>query len=446
MSQTRLSAWRLVLYAGPSMSLNVMVVPLLLLLPQFYVAEAGLDLATVGTVFMVARLWDALTDPTIGALSDRLRTPWGRRRPLMLLGLPLVLGATWFLLNPPVEVSFGYLLTWVFLFYVFWTLVFIPYQSWGTELATGFHERTRVAGYRDGASFAGYLLASVLPLVILEVLGGIAEPGYGQMLDVLGTFFVLSLPITMLLCFLAIPERSHAAAEAIPWRQLLAILRRNRPFARLLTAYLLDRTSMGVYLAAMPLAVTFSLGLFPYFLTLAVTISVASLVFSPLWVRLAGWLGKHPAYCWANGVTAVGYAGFLVVPSGEFWPAFVIFAVIGMGNAGTLITTPSMMADCVDYDRLKSGVEQTGAHMAFLWLITKVGFALGIGIGLKWFLPLYGFDPARTQHTAQQLLAVRFATGGLPILLLIPAVLLMLRFPLGPGRHRIIRRRLERAS
>ncbi|NIP69704.1 MAG: MFS transporter, partial [Planctomycetales bacterium] len=90
------------------------------------VAEAGLDLATVGTVFMVARLWDALTDPTIGALSDRLRTPWGRRRPLMLLGLPLVLGATWFLLNPPVEVSFGYLLTWVFLFYVFWTLVFIP--------------------------------------------------------------------------------------------------------------------------------------------------------------------------------------------------------------------------------------------------------------------------------------------------------------------------------
>ena len=104
------------------------------------------------------------------------------------------------------------------------------------------------------------------------------------------------------------------------------------------------------------------------------------------------------------------------------------------------------MADCVDYDRLKSGVEQTGAHMAFLWLVTKVGFALGIGIGLKWFLPLFDFNPAATQHSAEQLAAVRFATGGLPMLLLVPAVLLMLKFPLGARRHGIIRRRLDRTD
>ena len=71
MTNAGLPAWRLVLYAGPSMSLNVMVVPLLLLLPQFYSTDMGMDLATIGTAFMVARLWDAFTDPTIGALSDR---------------------------------------------------------------------------------------------------------------------------------------------------------------------------------------------------------------------------------------------------------------------------------------------------------------------------------------------------------------------------------------
>ena len=417
-----------------------------MLLPQFYAGDVGLDLATVGTVFMIARLWDAFTDPTIGALSDRLRTRWGRRRPLMLIGLPLVLGATWFLLNPPPEVSFGYLLTWVFLFYVFWTMVFIPYQSWGTELATGFHERTRIAGYRDGASFAGYLLASLLPLLILEIYRGIAQPDFGQILGVLGVFFAISLPVTMLLCFLAVSEPARVATAAIPWREMLAIPRRNRPFLRLLTAYLLDRTSMGVYLAGMPLAVSFTFGLFKYFLTFAVINSVAALAFSPLWVRLAARLGKHPAYCWANAVTALGYAGFLLVPPGQFWPLLMIFAVIGIGNAGTLIAIPSMVADCVDYDRLKSGVEQTGAHMAFLWLMTKVGFALGIGIGLKWFLPVLDFDPGNLKHTPDQLMAVRIATGGLPILLLVPAVLLMMRFPLGARRHRIIRRRLERTA
>ncbi len=446
MTELRLPAWRLLLYSGPSMALNVMVVPLLLLLPQFYAADLGLDLAMIGTVFMVARLWDALTDPAIGALSDRISTRWGRRRPLILAGLPLVMGATWFLLKPPADVSFGYLLTWVFLFYVFWTLVFIPYQSWGTELARGFHERTRVAGFRDGASFAGYLLASLLPLLILQVYLRIEQPSYAQMLNVLGAFFLLSLPMTVLLCFLAVPEPGPAREVPIAWRELPALLRRNRPFLRLLTAYLLDRTAMGVYFAGMPLAVTFALGLFEHFLTFSVIISVFSLLGSPAWVRLAARLGKHPAYCWANGVTALGYGLFLLVPSDQFWPVLFIFAILGLGNAGTLITTPSMMADCVDYDRLKSGVEQTGAHMAFLWLMTKVGFALGIGIGLKWFLPLFDFDPGQGPHTTQQLLAVRFATGGLPLLLLVPAVLLMLRFPLGVRRHDIIRRGLVRAA
>ena len=443
MSAAGLPSWRLVLFAGPSMSLNVMVVPLLLLLPQFYSADMGMDLATIGTVFMVARLWDAFTDPTIGALSDRIRTRWGRRRPLIIVGLPLVMAATWFLLNPPIGVSFGYLLTWVFLFYVFWTMIFIPYQSWGTELATGFHERTRVAGYRDGASFAGYLLAALLPLLVLEVYLKIDQPSYQSMLHVLGAFFLISLPMTILFCFLAVPEPVPTSAIRVPWRELGAMLRRNRPFVRLLTAYLIDRTAMGVYFAAMPLAVSFAFGMFRYFLTFSVAISVFSLLFSPMWVRIANRLGKHPAYCWANAVTALGYASFLLVPA-DFWAVLAVFAIVGVGNAGTLITTPSMMADCVDYDRLKSGVEQTGAHMALLWLMTKVGFALGIGIGLKWFLPLFDFNPSAAQHSAQQLTAVRFATGGLPMLLLVPPILLMLKFPLGARRHGIIRRRLDR--
>ena len=182
--------------------------------------------------------------------------------------------------------SFAYLLTWVFLFYVFWTMIFIPYQSWGTDLATGFYERTRVAGFRDGASFAGYLLAALLPLLVLEVYLQIQQPSYQAMLGVLGGFFLISLPITIALCFIAVPEPVPVAGRAIPWRELGGILRRNQPFVRLLSAYLLDRTAMGVYFAAMPLAVSFSLGMFSYFLTFSVAISVFSLLFSPVWVRL----------------------------------------------------------------------------------------------------------------------------------------------------------------
>lgn len=436
-----LSTWKLVIFSGPSMALNTMLVPLLLLLPQFYAVEVGLDIAAIGTVFMVARLWDAFTDPTIGTLSDRTRTRWGRRRPWLLAGLPLCMASTWFLLNPPDGAGLGYLFLWVLLFYVFWTMMFIPYQAWGTELATGFHERTRVAGFRDGASFLGYLLATALPLVVLQIVGGIEAPSYAQMLTVLGTFFLVSLPLVTALCVWGIPEPRQRAVVNAGWSQLIGLLQ-NGPFVRLLAAFTLDRLAMGIYFAVMPLTVSVVLGLFDRFLTLSLTISITSLLFSPFWVVVAGKVGKHRAYCLANVVTCAAYAGFLLTPAGNFSVALAIFALLGVGNAGTLITTPSMMADCIDFDHWRSGVEQTGAHMAFLWLVTKVGFALGIGVSLI-YLGWFGFSPVGP-NTDAALMAARFGTGGLPILLIVPAIALMLNFPIGRAAHRAIRGRLAR--
>ena len=424
------------------MSLNTMLVPLLLLLPAFYSIEVGLDVAVIGNIFMFARIWDAFTDPAIGALSDRSQSRWGRRRPWLVGALPLTLVATWFLLNPPEDASYVWLGLWLFLFYVFWTTMFIPYQSWGAELATDFDERTRVAGYRDGASFLGYLLAALLPLLVLQVFMGIDSPSYGQMLGLVGLFFAISLPLTTLLCVWRVPEPQRVAARPISWSDLFGIVVRNRPFRRLFAAYLFDRIGMGVYFAVMPLLIPIGLGLGKYFLALSVAISIASLAFSPVWVRIAAKLGKHPSYCLANAVSFVAYGMFLVVPFGDQYWAFVIFILLGVGNAGTLISAPSMMADCVDYDHLESGVEQTGAHMACLWLVTKIGFALGIGIGLN-FIGLYGFDSQAATQTETAVAALRVGTGGIPMLLLIPAVLMMLRFPLDRQRHAQIRQQLE---
>ena len=433
------------MFAAPSMSLNVMLVPLYITLPQFYTVEVGMNVAVIANVFLVARLWDAVTDPTIGSLSDRIHTRWGRRRPWMVAGMPFAILATWFLLNPPSDATYLYPLVWVFGFYFFWTMMFIPYQSWGTELATDFNERNRVAGYRDGASFLGYLLASLLPLLILQVAMGIDEPTFRQMIMVLAGFFFVSLPIGILVCFWAVCEPPRRESEQIRWVDLFAIVVRNKPFRRLLFAYLLDRSAMGTYFFVMPTLVISVLGVFEFFLTFALVISIASLLFTPLWVMVANRWGKHPAYCAANVVTCLAYAMFLLVPPGSFAWTLPIFIVLGAGNAGTLITAPSMMADCVDYDHLKSGVEQTGAHMAFLWLVTKIGFALGIAIGGN-FLALYGFDASAADNSAEALSAVRVATGGLPIMLLIPAILLMVFFPLNRHRHAVIRRRLESRS
>lgn len=424
------------------MSLNSMLVPLLILLPPFYSVEIGLDVAVVGSVFMLARMWDALTDPIIGAISDRKMTRWGRRRPWLVAALPATLAATWFLLNPPAEAGYVWLGVWLFLFYAFWTMMFIPYQSWGAELATDFNERTRIAGYRDGASFLGYLLATLLPLIVLQIIMGVAQPTYGQILSLVGIFFAVSLPLTVFFCLRTIPEVKRGPSQPILWSHLQGILLRNKPFQRLTLAYAFDRVAMGTYFAAMPLLLPMGLGLAKFFLVLAVINSVAALLFSPAWVRLSYHIGKHVSYCVANGVTMLSYAMFFFMPSGSIAWALATFVVLGIGNAGTLITAPSMMADCVDYDHLQSGVEQTGAHMACLSTVTKIGFALGIGIGLN-VVGLFGFDGQAVEQSEAALLGLRFVTGGIPMLLLILPILIMWRFPLDRDNHANIRRELD---
>jgi Na+/melibiose symporter-like transporter len=446
-AEPRLAAGQLLAYAAPAVALQAMMVPLLLTLPPFYSLEVGMSLQLVGAMFMLARLWEAVTDPLIGAWSDRTRSRFGPRRPWMAAGVPVALVSAWFLLNPPAGAGPMWLLAWLMAFYLGWTMVYIPYQSWGAEIATGFEERTRVAGFREGGSFAGYLLASVVPIVVLQWWRGIPQPTFGQQVEVIGASFAVALPLAVLWCFASVPASRAPPPAHLSWGEFYRILGRNRPFLRLLTAYALDRISMGVYLAVMPFLVTHALGLMQYFLEIALVISVASVVFTPLWVVLARRLGKHRTYVLANVLTCAAYGLLFVVPAGNLVAVLAAYVVLGLGNAGTLILPPSMTADAVDYDHLKSGAPQAGGHMSFLAFVFKAGMAGGVFVGTL-VLGVFGFSgnvPA-AQQSPQALLGVRVGVALVPIALLLPSMLMMWRYPLDARRHRTIRIRLERLA
>ena len=157
----------LITYAALAAPLSIAELPIVIYLPTFYAKEIGLNIGLVGLVFLLARLWDGFSDPVIGTLSDRINSPFGRRKPWVIVGAPLLMGATWFLCNPPDQVGLLYLGFWAVLFYTALTIVKIPYWSWGAELSSDYEERSRITGFRESGSMIGNIIVAAAPLLLL---------------------------------------------------------------------------------------------------------------------------------------------------------------------------------------------------------------------------------------------------------------------------------------
>ena len=144
-------------YAAPAVPLAVLGLPLYVYVPAWYGEQLGLALA--GTLLLLARVSDVLTDPLVGALGDRLRLGLGARRALMLAGTTLLLLAVEALFRPALPVSGGWLLFASVIAYLGWTLVQLPYAAWGAELSPDYHERSRITSAREAGMIVGTVRA-----------------------------------------------------------------------------------------------------------------------------------------------------------------------------------------------------------------------------------------------------------------------------------------------
>ena len=239
---------QLLAYGLPGLPLALLGLPLYVYLPSFYVQELGLSLALVGTLLLLARGVDVITDPLIGALNDRWPDGRWRRRAAMLIGAPLLLVGTEFLFRPLAGAGGAYLLGWTLLAYLGWTLISVAYNAWGAELSPHYHERTRIAASREGFMIAGTVLAVSLP-----VLTGSADDT-GAALSQFATLLWVLVPLTLLVAVTSLGEDA-TAPPAVPrrapstdalTRARWAALLQLPGLRRLLLAYLLNGIANGL--------------------------------------------------------------------------------------------------------------------------------------------------------------------------------------------------------
>lgn len=426
----------LVAYGLPGLPAAALGVPLYVFLPTFYADELGLPLAAVGTALLLARLWDVVTDPVVGALSDRTRGRFGRRRPWLVAALPLLVLSAWMLFRPADGAGIGYLTLWSFALYLGWTMLALPHGAWGAELSGDYHERARIAAAREVAVVLGTLIAAGLP----AAMGADGRPA--TVLALLAPALAVALPLAVLVAVARVPDPAPARAAAIPWRQAARLLAGNRPFRRLVAAYLANGVANGLPATLFLLFVADVLAAPALQGPLLLAYFLCGILGVPVWLALARRIGKHRAWCWAMIANCLVFAWVPLLGAGDVAPFLAVCVLSGLCLGADLVLPGAIQADVVDVDTAAGGGRRTGVYFAFWGMATKLALALAVGAAFP-LLDLAGFQAGAADNAEPALLALALLYAAAPVACKAVAIALMWRFPLDRAAHAELRRRID---
>jgi Na+/melibiose symporter-like transporter len=412
-------------YALLGLPLAVVGLPLTIYVPPLYAQSRGLSLNLISLVLLLARLADVVVDPAVGALSDRFATPIGRRRPWIAVGALLTVIGVRHVFAPPLGAGTLYLLGWVCVLYLGWSLVTIPYLAWGGGLSTDYHRRSVVTGTREFCTMIGVVLAAVAPVLHA---GSLERP----MQDLAGLITWL-LPAAA--CLLLLTVREPALPPARPnllqgGGRAWTLLWRNGPFRLLMSATVLGGIGTAVngalvifYLQQM------NLGDHKELLLLYLVSALAGI---PFWVWLATRVGKHRALCYGSVWGCGWFALVPFIPPGQYWPVAVVNVMAGCAIGASPVLGASIAADVIDWDALRARQDRSALFFSLWSMATKLTQALGI-LALP-LVALLGFNPLGP-NTLQARLALTVGYVGVPIVFWVAAIALIWNFPIDRRRQ-----------
>jgi len=446
------------LYGLVNLPTSIVGLPIALYIPAFYSQNLGLSLAMVGTLIALSRLTDVVTDPAIGVASDRTRTRFGRRKPWMVIGMPLKVLSLWMLFVPQSEfartvwgyvggeaISNLYLFVWISLLYLGFTLVDLPYRAWGAELSPDYDERSKVTGWREAFGYGGTLMALLLPLALATLFH---MPGADNALFGVATVVVFALPLLALpaLIWVKEPPVRKAPAARIPWRRGLRIVWANGPYRRLVICFVFLVVAVSMT-ASLSLFFVSSVMQEPFerYAIFVLAYYLSSSLAIPIWMAISRRFGKHRTV--VVGILWLSFwSAFIPLLSpGHYWLFFVIMILKGSAVGALIFLPASMAADVVDLDMLRTGEQRTGLYFSIWGMVNKAAVALGVFLatnGVTWF----GFDPTIADNTPIAKLAVACLYSVVPAALACVALPLLWKYPLTRERQARMRRHIERRN
>ncbi len=422
----------------------------------------GVNPALVGLVGFIPRIFDAITDPITGYISDNIRTPWGRRRPIIFLGA-LAGGIFYALMFQLYKGHSEMYYIWYFLlfqclFFLGFTCFSIPWIALGYEMTPDYHERTRLQGASNFVAQFAWIVSPWL-FKIMENKHMFTDMVHGArtLAIIVGAFIALGgmLP--------AIFNKEHFADLPKPkigkgaWNVIkdffsgFAITFKSGPFVKLCAATFLIFNGFMLASAFSAYVIFFyvyggnySKGgtLLGWFGSLS---SVCTFCVILIATKISTMIGKKKAIIITLSLSIIGYALKWIGYNPDHPYLLLIaapFIAFGLGSLFTLVS--SMIADVCDLDELKTETRREGMYSAVYWWMVKLGLAVsslisGLLINASGFNIALGAD-----QTAQTLLRMRLFDIGIPIVTTLTAIFILMTLPLSEDNAYETRRQIER--
>ena len=401
---------------------NFFIVTTGMFLLFFLTNTLGVEPAVAGLALLFPKLWDVVSDPVMGAISDATKSKMGRRRPYLLYGSVPFGISLFFLFMAPHYQSDILIVVHVGIVFAIacttFTVINVPYSSMVAEMSDNYNERMSITSFRMAFASIGAMMAGGLAMPLVNI-GGSGESGFRLMSLIFGLVMIFS----CLTCFRATRHTPFLSpSDKLPgMKTQLKVALQNRPFLMLMTSYFFQALAMGVLMAGMIYFVKHVMNLpetsmgiiFPIFLGSAI-------LFIPFWVKVGIKLGKIRAYTIGlSFLTVMLFTLFFANPNqiGLFYAQIFL---LGIGFSSFQLFPFSMLPDTIEYDEMKSGMRREGIFSGSWAAAQKTAYSVGPSI-VGFALSLSGFVNNDVQPESVD-------TGIRIVFCLFPALMMLLSF------------------
>jgi GPH family glycoside/pentoside/hexuronide:cation symporter len=388
-----------------------------LLVLRFATDYLGIAAGMAGLLLAASKLYDAVADPLVGALSDNWHSPRGRRRPFLLLAAilcPLAILALFFVPDLQGRGLLTYYLAALLLFATAYAVWSVPYLAMSAEMTDDYHDRSRLVSYRVNGGAVGLVLSSVGGPWLLVYLGG-GRSGHEGMALTMAALILLS----SLVCYRmtkGAPFKVRTVRARVPFMHQLRLIAANRPLSLLLLqksfwyfGFAANQAALAYFIKYVARLSDVWLGAYYMILPLGIIGS------QPIWLRISKTLEKKYASMLAMGLFG-GLELTWLLSGPEESRVLIVLRLLGLGfgAGGALLLIQSMFNDTIELDYLRTGHRREGIFTGLFSLIEKAFTALGVAalggfIGMMGYVSSKGHGVVAQPHSAVQAIAVGFA-------------------------------------